>query len=83
MSKLVEIKSVWPLLVGLTVMGSLVLMPIYSRGLRVEVDCDYISVGMDKVGSVVKEDGRCFVYTIPQLLNRDNVIRNLELFRGS
>lgn len=56
--------------------------PVNSRGLRLEVDCSYIAGDMDKVGNVVKEGGRCFIYTIPQLLNRDNVIGKLELFRG-
>lgn len=56
--------------------------PINSRGLRLEIDCSYIEVDMDKLENVVKEGDRCFIQTIPQLLNRDNVIRELEFFRG-
>lgn len=57
--------------------------PLNSRGLRVGVDCDCFNAAVSEIGNVVKEQGRCFIYTIPQLRNRDKVIKALESIRCS
>lgn len=57
--------------------------PLNRRGLRVRVDCDCFNAAVSEIGNVLKEQGRCFIYTIPQLRNRDKVIEDLENIRYS
>jgi hypothetical protein len=55
--------------------------PLNSRGLRVEVDCKCFAVAAIEIGNITKEHDRCFVYTIPQLRDRDKLIEELECIK--
>lgn len=57
--------------------------PLNSRGLRVEIDCQCFDDAVIQIGNVSNEDGRCFIYTIPQLRDRDEVIAKLYSMRPS
>lgn len=57
------------------------LFPLNSRGLQVEIGCNYHFDAARAIGNVKKEHGRCFIYTIPQLRSRDRVIAELEKMR--
>ncbi|WP_457677066.1 hypothetical protein [Thiolapillus sp.] len=54
-----------------------------SRGLRVEVLGDYRDrlVRSRQVGNVRTENGRTYVYTLPRLRDREQLIQQLENFR--
>lgn len=54
--------------------------PLNSRGLRFEVTGIYADhlMGISHVGNVRNEDNRVFVYTIPQLHDRDKLIRQFS-----
>jgi hypothetical protein len=57
------------------------IFPVNKRGLRVSVDCRYWERASRELGNARKERGECFIYTIPQLRNRDSLIKKLESFR--
>jgi hypothetical protein len=57
--------------------------PLNSRGLRVHVDYACFHAAANEIGNVVRDQGMCFVYTIPQLRNRDQLISDLESIKSS
>jgi len=59
------------------------IFPLNSRGLRIEITGESIEpiLGTNHVGNVRTESGRTFVYTIPQLRNRDKLIDQLSSLR--
>lgn len=62
------------------------IFPLNRRGLRIEVTGAYIEqvLNTDKIGNVRTEGGRTFIYTIPQLQDRDKLInRFLALKSGA
>jgi hypothetical protein len=52
------------------------IFPVNRRGLRIEVTGSYIEqvLNTEKIGNVRTEGGRTFIYTIPQLQDRDKLI---------
>lgn len=60
-----------------------VMFPLNSRGLRVEVKCECVDDDIKVVGNYFKESGRCFIYTIPQLLDRDKLIEKFGQMKRS
>ncbi len=58
--------------------------PLNRRGLRFEVLGEVAEAlrCSGHVGNVVTEGDRTFVYTIPQLRNRDRLIRDIQQFRA-
>jgi hypothetical protein len=52
------------------------IFPLNSRGLRIEITGESVGTlkSTNHVGNVRTENGRTFVYTIPQLRNRDKLI---------
>ncbi|MBI1424758.1 MAG: hypothetical protein GC149_15035 [Gammaproteobacteria bacterium] len=60
------------------------LFPLNSKGLRVEITGDLVESikHAEDAGNVGTEGGRTFIYTIPQLNNRDKLIKRLESFRN-
>lgn len=55
--------------------------PLNSRGLGISVDCRYMTRASQVLGNVEKIEGKCFIYTIPQLQMRDKLMVTLESFR--
>lgn len=57
--------------------------PLNSRGLRIEITGDLVeSIQNSKdIGNVRIENGHTFIYTIPQLRNRDRLIERFESFK--
>ncbi len=55
--------------------------PLNSRGLRIAISEDYAEAAGKAVGNVTNEGGQSFIYTIPQLRNRDRLIETLNGFR--
>jgi hypothetical protein len=59
--------------------------PLNHRGLRIEIigEGSEILRTIDHVGNVIEENGRTYIYTIPQLRDRDKLIDDIENFRES
>jgi len=59
------------------------IFPLNSRGLRIEVIGETVEPikNTKHVGNVRTENGLTFVYTIPQLRDRDKLIKQLLLFK--
>lgn len=57
--------------------------PLNSRGLRFEITGEYKNIvrDIDSVGNVMSVDEKIFVYTIPQLNDRDKLIEAMIHFR--
>lgn len=59
------------------------IFPLSSRGLRIQIGSECFVDANKIIGEVRNEDGRCFIYTIPQLRDRDEVIAKLYSMRPS
>ena len=59
--------------------------PLNSRGLRIEVIGEESKKlkTMNKVGNIREENGRTYIYTIPQLRDRDKLLKDLMNFKES
>ncbi|TCK17172.1 hypothetical protein DFR30_0393 [Thiogranum longum] len=59
--------------------------PLNSRGLRIEVIEEESKKlkDMNQVGNIREENGRTYIYTIPQLLDRDKLLNDLMKFKES
>lgn len=60
------------------------MFPLNKRGLRVEIIgglVEQIRRSKD-IGNVFHEDGRTYIYTLPQLRDRDELIEQFETFRA-
>jgi len=60
------------------------LFPLNSRGLRIEITGETVVPikSTNHVGNVRTENGHTFVYTIPQLHNRDKLIDQFMFFKN-
>lgn len=59
------------------------IFPLNKRGLRIEItgdDIDLVKTSKD-IGNIKTENGRTYIYTIPQLRDRDELIKKLESLR--
>jgi hypothetical protein len=61
------------------------LFPVNRRGLRLEVTGEYVEDlnSANHVGNVRTENERTFIYTIPQLQNRDKLIKKFSNLKDS
>lgn len=61
------------------------IFPLNTRGLRIEVTGESVETikNTSYVGNVRTESGRTFIYTIPQLQNRDRLIDQLSTLKKS
>jgi hypothetical protein len=59
------------------------IFPLNSRGIRVEVTSDYKAIvkNTEYIGNVIEIENRLFIYTIPQLNDRDKLIDKLLSFK--
>jgi hypothetical protein len=59
------------------------IFPLNSRGLRIEVTGELVEQikNSKKIGNVKAENGHTFIYSIPQLRNRDRLIEQFESFK--
>lgn len=59
------------------------IFPLNRRGIRIEVTGDLVEEikSGTEVGNVRTEKGRTFIYTIPQLRNRERLIKQFESFK--
>ncbi len=55
--------------------------PLNRRGLRIAISEDYAEAARQALGNVTNEGGQSFIYTIPQLRNRDSLVETLNGFR--
>ena len=61
------------------------LFSVNSQGIRIEVTGDYQSVvrTTDAIGNVRIDKDKMYIYTLPQLLDRDKLINNLLEFKSA
>lgn len=60
------------------------IFPVNKRGLRIEVTGGSLArlEGSEHVGNVFAKNDRTFIYTIPQLRDRDKLIRRFNALKG-